>query len=241
MLLLRITRNQVLAVACDSSGGVGPKEHDSVKVPGSVVGKYSARTVILELTCIRASVSALTVSMAVEYNPTGMRILAGCRASLAELKSRAQVIWSSEKNFGVSSTGVGVSAVGLVRSSSLRIGCSRHGDSVALVGRPSVGEAVLEAERRRAIPSIMQAASLMRLPSVHEVIPIGSTGVLHECSVLASDSGLRFVPLGDESELEVSAGPSTALLVSLPTNAVERIARLGLPMVVIGSLKRALR
>jgi hypothetical protein len=235
--MLGISREKVLVVACDSAGGVGPKKHDLVKVPGSLVGKYATRTVMLEVICAGATISALTVSMGVEYDPTGKQILAGCRACLAEIGSSANIVWSSEKNFKVSATGVGVSAVGFARRHSVKIGRSRHGDLVAMVGRPSVGRAVLEAEGMRLIPSIRTAVGLMKSSFVHEVIPVGSTGLLHEAEVLARDSGLRFESAVPEAELRVSAGPSTALLVSIPPRALARLVRrLPLPLNVIGSL-----
>jgi len=239
VLLLRIGRNRMLAVACDSSGGVGPKKGDSVTVPGQAVGEYAARTVLLELICTGARIMALTVTLSVEYDPIGKQILAGIRKALAQIKSRPPLIFSTEKNFPVGTTGVGVSAIGLLSRGSLKIGRSRAGDLVLLFGQPSVGNKVLRAQRKNMIPTLKNVVSLLHSGLAHDVIPVGSTGVLHEARVIASDSGLRFVPSVDSKELQVSAGPSTALLLSAARSDVDKLKELlDKPLVVIGSLER---
>lgn len=203
------------------------------------VGQYAARTVLLELICAGARIAALTVALAVEYDSLGKEILAASRMALAQIGSRAPVIWSSEKNFEVDTTGVGVTAVGVADASSIRIGRSRRGDAVALFGQPSVGKGVLEAERKNLLPTLEDAIFLTNSELVHEVLPVGSTGVLHEASVMAHDSGLRFVSSIDSKELRVSAGPSTALAFSFaPSEANKLKERLDKPLVVVGSLER---
>ncbi len=242
ILLLRFTPQSFLVIACDSSGGVGPKSQDSIKVPAATVGKYAARTVLLELICAGANILALTAMVASEYDPTGKGILGGMTKALRELGLRPPVVWSTEKNFTVNTTGVGITALGRVNSNSLRIGRSKPNDSVILFGQPSVGEAVIEAEERGAIPSLKDVMFVLNSGLVHEILPVGSTGVIHETSVLAEDSGLIFESSVDVKELRVSGGPSTALLLTISPNNVSALKkRLHRPFRVIGTLMRRTR
>jgi len=75
----------VVVVACDSSGGVGGKRGDELRVPGALVGRYAARTVAMELLCAGARVVAVTASLSVEYEPSGRQILSGIRRELRKL------------------------------------------------------------------------------------------------------------------------------------------------------------
>ncbi|HHY18163.1 MAG TPA: alpha-ribazole-5-phosphate synthase, partial [Firmicutes bacterium] len=49
LTLVSLTEDCVLVIACDSAGGIGPKELDSVKVPGYVLGRFTARVALMEL------------------------------------------------------------------------------------------------------------------------------------------------------------------------------------------------
>ncbi len=47
LTLVTLDEGRVLVVACDSAGGIGPKELDSVKVPGYVLGRFTARVALI--------------------------------------------------------------------------------------------------------------------------------------------------------------------------------------------------
>jgi hypothetical protein len=238
LLLLRLSAQRILVVACDSSGGIGPKSGDSLKVPAKTVGKYLARTVLLELLCAGAEPLAFTCALSLEYEPTGKEILAGVIEELKQLTFEPPIAWSTEKNFKVNTTGVGATAVGITSESSLRIRSSKPDDSVILLGRASVGADVIEAEDEGSIPTLKEVRSIMNSNIVHEVLPIGSTGILHETQVLSEDSGLVFDGFVSSKELQVSGGPSTALLLTLPEQRIDDLKeRLHRPFRIIGILR----
>ena len=245
VLLLGLASGQVLVVSCDSSGGVGPKDHDTIRVDARKVGRYAARNALLELCCAGASAIALTLTLSTELKPTGTEIRSGLIKALREfgLPNTIPLTMSSEKNFAVDVTGIGVTALGFTTMKNLRIGLSEPGDAVLLLGKPAVGEKVLEAERLGWIPTVREIKLLLKSKNVHEILPVGSTGVLHEISVLTGDSGLRFEPLSSSSygrgeNWKVSAGPSTAFLLTVDHSNKDRLVkRLKAPVREIGRLR----
>ena len=71
------------------------------------------------------------------------------------------------------------------------------------------------------------------------MIPVGSQGIIHETNVLARDSGLRAKLKLPEMETKKSAGPATAIVVTIPKNALNRLSGLvNKPIRVIGSFCR---
>ncbi|XES77675.1 MAG: hypothetical protein ACBZ72_02070 [Candidatus Bathyarchaeia archaeon] len=64
---------------------------------------------------------------------------------------------------------------------------------------------------------INSVLALRKLEFVHEIIPVGSTGIAHEIETLAEGAGLKF-KLAEQSQVNVekSAGPATVVLISLP-------------------------
>lgn len=135
-----------VVIACDSCGGIGPKDLDVVKVPAHIVGRFTSR--------------------------------------------------------------------------------------VAL-GRPG------GALRRSEIVDIPALTRLLGLDGVHEVIPGGSRGVLHEAEELATPGGF-VVGLREHPGLDLfkSAGPATCLIASVePGLGGEMAAVLRKPVFHVGSLR----
>ena len=81
--------------------------------------------------------------------------------------------------------------------------------------------------------------NLMSYDFVHDVIPVGSQGIMHEVNVLAKDSGLRAKLELPELEAKRSAGPATAVVVTVSKNALSRLSGLiNKPIQLIGSFCR---
>ena len=87
------------------------------------------------------------------------------------------------------------------------------------IGMPLLGKEVLAAERQKEISTTRDVRRLLKIPFVHEIIPVGSQGILKEARALAGDSRLRF-RLGSEFDFDVakSAGPATVTLIALPSS-----------------------
>jgi selenophosphate synthetase-related protein len=239
--VFEIDDDSVLVVGCDSAGGIGPKPLDKVKVSGFTLGMFTARVALMEVLAIGATPICLTNTLGVEPDPTGFEILEGIKSEiqLAGLAGSLLVIGSMEKTVAVEQTGIGVTVVGLAPKNKLKIGLSEPDDLIIAVGHPSVKDEVLPAEERGEIADLEDLLKLMNCDFVHDVIPVGSQGIIHEVHVLAKDSGLRAKLELPEVEAKRSAGPATAVVVTVSKNALSRLSELiNKPIHVIGSFCR---
>ena len=237
--IFEVSNDLVMVVGCDSAGGIGPKPLDNVKVSGYTLGRFTARVALMEVLVVGALPICLTNTLGVEPDPTGFEILEGIKSEvqLARLDDSLVITGSMERNVPVNQTGIGVTVVGLVSKSKLRIGLSKPGDLIVAVGIPSVKNEVLVAEEQRKIADLEDLLKLMNCDFIHEVIPVGSEGVINEVDVLAHDSHLN-VKLSEKTEVEtqVSAGPATVILVTISKDALDKLSEvLDKPINVIGS------
>lgn len=235
--VFEINKNQVMVVGCDSAGGIGPKPLDKVKVSGYTLGRFTARVAIMEVLAVGAKPVCMTNTLGVEPDPTGFEIVKGIKRELklAQLNSLT-LIGSTEKTIGVEQTGIGMTVVGLASKTKLRIGLSKPGDLIVAVGQPSVKDEVLPAEKKGLIADLTDLIKLMDCDFVHEAIPVGSHGLLHEVKVLSQDCGLHYDLSLKEIDARKSAGPATAILVTVSKNALNQLLSIiTKPTKVIGS------
>lgn len=236
--LIRLGDENYLVIACDSAGGIGPKKGDSLRVPGQVVGRFTTRVALMEVMAVGAKPVNVINTLAVEYEPTGKEIITGIRAEVnkAGLDPDIVINGSTEENIPTFQTGIGVTVIGLVEASGLRLARSSPLDMVVAVGLPMVGEEVLAKEELIADLSTLQG--LLQLDFIHEILPVGSKGISYEAGILAKMSGLK---LDFNPELKIdpekSAGPGTVLLTSLPADKIEEVSRfISKPVNVVGRL-----
>jgi len=238
--VFNLSDDQFLVVGCDSSGGIGPKPLDRVKVSAYVVGRFIARVSLMEVLAVGAWPICLTDTLGVEPDPTGREILEGIKGEVkaAGLDDSLIITGSMEKNVQTEQTGIGVTVIGLAAKNNLKIGTSHPGDVVVAVGVPSVRNEVLPAEEQGKIADLQDLIKLTHCGFVHEVIPVGSEGILREAEILARDSGLKFSPKEDaEVDLRKSAGPSTVILASIPKREIDQLSGLlDKPQNVVGWL-----
>ena len=239
--VFEINDDSVMVVGCDSAGGIGPKPLDKVKVSGYTLGRFTARVALMEVLAVGATPICLTNTLGVEPDPTGFEILEGIKSEiqLAGLDSSLVVIGSMEKTVAVEQTGIGITVVGLAPKNNLKIGLSKPDDLLVAVGCPSVKDEVLPAEERGEIADLEDLLKLMSCDFVHDMIPVGSQGMVHEVNVLAEDSGLRAKLELPEVETKKSAGPATTVVVTVSKNALSKLSGLtNKPIQVIGSFCR---
>ena len=237
IVLVRLDQRRILVVGCDATGAVGPKPVDVLRVDAATVGKFAARVALMETIAVGANPICLSVTLSVEPFPTGREIIRGIRRELTRSKlGYVRMVRSSEKNFPVQQTGVGVTVVGLVHDP--KIGKCKRGDLVIAIGQPCVGREVLKGERTRSIADLADVHALLRLPFVHEIIPVGSKGVLKEARILATDSKLRFLPRKPVTlDMNKSAGPATVALCAIsPSNRARLQEIIDKPLNPIGEL-----
>lgn len=218
LTLVRLAGPYYMVIACDSDGGIGPKPHDTVKVPGYLVGRFAARVPLMEMLASGARPLVIVDALSVELEPTGREIIEGVRfeASLAGIEGDGAVTGSTEDNVPTVATGVGVTVIGLAEERRLRPGTGLPGDIVAAVGIPksAPGDAVTVDDPEIAdVPTVMKLA---RLAQVHDILPVGSKGIEYEARQMAASAGLSLVMTPDPGlNTKKSAGPSTCVLVSV--------------------------
>jgi hypothetical protein len=236
--VFEVNTDSVMVVGCDSAGGIGPKPLDKVNASGYTLGRFTARVALMEVLAVGATPVCLTNTLSVEPDPTGLEVLEGIKSEvkLAQLDSSLVIIGSTEKTVAVEQTGIGVTVVAFAPKNKLKIGLSKPDDLIVTVGSPSVKNEVLPAEERGEIADLEDLLKLMKCEFVHEVIPVGSQGILHEVNVLAKDSDLCSKLAFSEAEIRKSAGPATVIVVSISKNALNQLSALtNKPMRVIGS------
>lgn len=239
--VFEVSNDSVIVVGCDSAGGIGPKPLDKIKVSGYTLGRFTARVALMEVLAVGAKPVCLTNTLSVEPDPTGSEILEGIisEVQVARLDRSLVIIGSMEKTVTVEQTGIGITVVGLASKNNLKIGLSKPDDLIVAVGVPSVKDEVLPAEERGEIADLEDLLMLMSCDFVHEVIPVGSQGIMHEVNVLAKDSDLRAKLELPEVETKRSAGPATAVVVTISKNALSKLSGLiNKPIQVIGSFCR---
>jgi selenophosphate synthetase-related protein len=238
--IVPLDSKRVIVVSCDSAGGIGSKPLDTVRTSPFVVGKFTARVALMEALSTGAEPVCIASALAVEPKPTGDQIMRGIKAEMknAFVRPSTPVVNSAEKNFKVKSTGVGVTVVGVGIRNRLRIGRCKAGDEILVVGLPHVGEEVLLAEKQGMITNSRDVRNLLATNAVHELIPAGSKGILHEANVLAADSHIFF--RRDENvkaDVMKSAGPATVIVIACANGNLRRITSLThKPVMRIGQL-----
>ncbi len=241
VLLFQLAHDEILVIGCDSAGGIGPNPLDKIKVSGFTLGKFTARTALMEVLAINATPVCIVDTLGVAPKPTGASILSGIRseAKKAGLDPKLAVTGSTEKNIIVEQTGIGVTVIGTCSRLKLKIGTSLPGDVVVALGNPSVGNEVLPAEKERKIVDTTDILKIRELAYVHEVIPVGSTGIAHELKTLAQGSKLNYtIVKQQEVDVNKSAGPATVALASLSESNVTNLMRqVNKPIRVIGHLR----
>lgn len=243
ILLFRFAEKQVLVVACDSAGGIGPKSLDKLRVSGEVVGRFTARVALMEVLSAGARPFLVVSTLPVEPYPTAAQIVKGVRSELrrAKIKGDIPMLRSSEKNIPVRQTGVGVTVLGTVPNSKLRVGKSRPGDLVVAIGLPHVGSELIQGEKKCRVADLGDLLALLKSPRVHDIIPVGSFGILREAQVIAGDSGLKFRSISpDGIDLGKSAGPATVLLCSVSPSCYKGVSsHTNKPVRIIGALEES--
>ncbi len=238
--LISLPSGQVLVVACDSSGGIGPLKNDHVNVPGEIVGRFLARVPLMEIMSVGAKPIGLIDTLSVAHEPVGRTILAGIKEELreADLENDIFLNGSTEENIPTSQTGAGLTVIGITSKNKIRSGNSKPGDLVVAVGLPRVGNEVIES-----LDIIADIKSLRRINSctgVHEVIAVGSKGINYESKVLADMSGLKLRQSGScQIPLDKSCGPATVLLVAVAAPSVDLLKKMtSKPVNIIGRLEK---
>jgi selenophosphate synthetase-related protein len=238
--ILGVPTGHSIVVGSTSSGAVGPKQMDEVKVDGRVLGKFMARVALMDVAATGAFPLLLSVTLGVEKEPTGRQIMEGIRseARVLGLDPNQVLMENTEDNFETVQTGAGLTVIGFANAEELRLGKTCPNDVIVAVGKPKVGEEVLPAEVRGEIADLRNVVSLSQKKYVHDIAPVGTLGIAYEARMMAHAVG-RQLKLEKVVGLELgkSAGPATVVLVTLNREKLDELTSLlGKPVTVIGEI-----
>ncbi|MFN7251073.1 MAG: AIR synthase related protein [Anaerobacillus sp.] len=221
-------------IACDSSGGIGPKKLDVVKTDGYTLGRFLARVVLMEIISVGAKPITIIDTLAVEMNPTGQEIISGIRAEAEQLglDTNNLLNGSTEENMPVQQTGVGITAIGEVSNLECE---SSPGDQVICIGVPKVGNEVsLEDPEICNLPVVQE---LREIVGVHEIVPIGSKGINYELNELLKRNQMSLIKFQTGLDLHKSAGPVTCVIATVKLECIETIKKIVTqPISILGRL-----
>ncbi len=238
--ILKIPTGHAIVVGSTSSGAVGSKSMDEVKVKGKILGKFLARVALMDVVATGAFPVLLSVTLGVEKQPTGQEILDGIRneTMVLGLEPNQVVMENTEENFATVQTGAGLTVIGFANEEELRLGKTRPGDLLVAIGKPKVGEEVIPAEVKGEIADLKNVMWLSQKKFVHDIAPVGTFGIAHEARMMAYAVG-RQLKLAEKSSLDLakSAGPATVVLITLDPQKLEDLnLMLQKPTAVIGEI-----
>ena len=217
LTLININDDQIMVIACDSSGGIGDKEFDVVKVDPEVVGFYTTQVALMEILAIGANPITVVNALAVEMDPTGLGIIRGVKRALKPLNLPEDqiVTGTTEENIPVCQTAMGMTIIGIINKNEFRKTTALKGDIAVVIGIPKVGDEVI-ADKGREILTIDLMLKLIKYKEVNEILPVGSKGILYELGEMARTNDLKYC-IEDDLLVDVyrSAGPGTCAIISL--------------------------
>jgi selenophosphate synthetase-related protein len=238
--ILKVPTGHAIVVGSTSSGGIGPKPMDQVKVDGRVLGKFLARVALMDVAATGAFPLLLSVTLGVEKEPTGHEILEGVKneSRVLGLEPNQVVMENTEDNFETVQTGAGVTVIGFANEGELRLGKTSPGDLIVAVGKPKVGDEVLVAEVKGEIADLRNVTLLSQKNFVHDIAPVGTFGIAYEARMMAYAVG-RQLKLEEAKEIDLnkSAGPATVVLITMnPDKFDELILLVRKPITVVGEI-----
>lgn len=234
-----------VVIACDSNAGIGEKPDDSIKKPYTEQGISILKVPLIEIIASGAAPVLVVNNLCFEMEPYGKTIIKVMKDELDRngFDSSVQITGSTEDNAKTYQTGSGLTILGLGHKSQLRLGNTKIGDTVCVVGNPKDGGVLQYSEFDRDVLSIADTISLTKLPYIHEILPCGSHGCLYEAAALASDVGGSFDIFDSKFtiSLNTSAGSCTAALVSLDKCDIDRLkSDMDIMITPIGTVREAI-
>ena len=238
--ILKVPTGHSIVVGSTSSGSVGPKEMDKVKVDGRVLGKFLARVALMDVIAAGAFPVLLSATLGVEKESTGNSILEGIRreARSIGLDPNQVLMENTEDNFTTVQTGAGLTVIGFANEDELRLGKTLPHDLIVAIGCPKVGEEVIAAEARGEIADLKNVTQLCQKKYVHDIAPVGGFGIASEAKIMAYGVGRQFRLLEVQGlDLNKSAGPATVVLATIDREKLEDLtALIPKPIYVVGEI-----
>lgn len=242
LTLVDLIGDIVMVIACDSNAGCGEKPDDTFHWPYEMAVKSMLKVPLMEVLAAGAAPMIIIDNLCMEMEPTGRKIIKYMREQLREFgfDPDVQLTGSTEDNAKTTQTGTGLTVIGIATKQNLRLSRTKKGDMVACVGVPKGGPGSTHTEDDPDIAGVRSTLQLCSLDSIHEILPVGSHGVLYEADELAKYSSCAFEPLKEMPPIKLvgSAGASTAVLVSFDRSDLEVLtSAVSIPVFPIGTMK----
>ncbi|WFA10020.1 AIR synthase related protein [Tissierella sp. Yu-01] len=227
-----------MVISCDSSGGIGDKERDVVKVDPEVLGYFTTQVALMELVATGSKPISIINTLGVEMNETGKRIIEGIKRAIKPLNMNEDIMitGSTEENIPVCQTSMGITIVGLIEKSKWRVIKAEKNDVVVAIGIPKVGNEL--ASDMSEFFSLDLMLELINKPYVKDILPVGSKGIAYELGVMASTNGLKY-ELAEKIEMDINktAGPATCALIAIDREGYEDLKEsVSIPLNIIAKL-----
>lgn len=185
----------------DNSAGIGEKKDDVVSTPDEIVSYFAARVALLEQWAAGANPLSIVVHN-FSGNQSWNKYITGIEKLFNEIGINCpEITGSSETNMETLQSAIAVTMLG-------EIVTEKNKDvRWCVYGKTSVGEEVIRNSDK--IANLKKIREAVSLGLVHQVWPVGSTGIKSECERLGISAHLA------EWDLEKSAGPATTILLGI--------------------------
>lgn len=228
--------SSVIAIACDSCGGIGEKEHDIIKVDPEITGYYTACVTLSEIIAVGATPITVIDTLSVEMEETGKKIIKGIRKAIKEIDLDDEVLitGSTEENIPVTLTGIGLTALGKINTKNWKQPKAKNNDYIIVIGKPKVGNEVLKDKGE--ILTLGHLIEIKKLDFITDILPVGSKGILHEVNEMARTSQLEFeIDKNCNIDLHTSGGPATCAVIAINPDYYKQLkSTIELPITKIG-------
>jgi len=199
-------RNAVLlpngfVLTTDNSVGIGEKKDDVVSTLDEVVSYFAARVALLEQWAAGSTPLSIVVHN-FSGNQSWDNYVIGIEKLFNEIGVKCpEITGSSETNMETLQSAIAVTMLGeRVEENFKEIFWYAY-------GKPSVGEEVIRDSDK--IANLKKIREAINIGLVHQVWPVGSTGIRSECDRLGLDGDVG------NWNVEKSAGPATTVLLGI--------------------------
>lgn len=225
--IITIDEKHIMVIACDSCGGIGMKDGDVLKVPTVYVSRFTARVVIMEVICSGAEIVTITNAVCNEMNDTGIEVIKGIKEELYEAGINNDMILtgSTEENFKTISTGIGMTAIGIINRDRLKVNSVNKEACIISIGIPKVGHEINFIHDEDII-NYHDIYKMHNSKDFYEIVPVGSKGIAYEAETLAQSNNFR-LEFYDKLSVDIykSGGPSTCVIAAVNLENINDIKK----------------
>lgn len=225
---------ETLAVACDGSAGIGALDQDIVSSDGFIVGYYSAFVPLVEILAVGGIPLTLINTLSVAKDDYGQSIIDGMKKAAieAQMLEESMVTGSTEENFSIPFTSVGVTVIGKLTKVALPKPIQEPVD-IYILGMPMVGEEVIK--NKEMIVNMKSIMKLRKRKEVVDILPVGSKGIHYELlemeQTLCANAKLE---AHIKVDMKKSAGPATCAIIAVEKDAEYIFKNIKIPVMKIG-------